>query len=84
MGHTLAFGCVLLWKSALCKFRIVLLMPLHQLQTGYACDSNSHMKMSKQWHKRAKFDSDCSIRVAMSIFLLYMCVIIMLDTLLLF
>ena len=52
MGHALAFSCVLLWKSALCKFKIVLLMPLHQFQAGYAPDSNSHMKMlSKQWHK---------------------------------
>ena len=52
MGHALAFGCVLLWKSALCKFRIVLLMALHQLQSGYAPDSNTHIKMlSKQWQK---------------------------------
>ena len=52
MSHALAFGCVLLWKSSLCKFRIVLLMPLHQLQAGYGPGSNSHMKMlSKQWHK---------------------------------
>ena len=51
MGQALAFGCVLLWKSALCKFKIVLLMPFQQLQAGYAPDFNSHMKMlSKQWH----------------------------------
>ena len=36
MHGSLAFGCLLLCKDALCKFRIVLLMPLHQLGAGYA------------------------------------------------
>ena len=32
--------------------RVVLLMPLYQLEAGYTSDSNNHMKMlSKQWHK---------------------------------
>ena len=35
MHGSLAFGCVLLCKGALRKFRIVLLMPLHQLEAGY-------------------------------------------------
>ena len=49
MGHALAFGCVLLWKSSLCKFKIILLMPLHQLQAGYAPDSkNPDEMLSKQ------------------------------------
>ena len=36
MHGSLAFGCMLLYKDALHKFRIVLLMPLHQLEAGYA------------------------------------------------
>ena len=52
MHGSLVFGCVLLWKSVLCKLRIVLLMPRHQLQAGYVPDSNSHKKMlSMQWLK---------------------------------
>ena len=35
-GSSLAFGCVLLCKGALLKSRIVLLMPLNQLEAGYA------------------------------------------------
>ena len=35
MHESLAFGCMLLCKGALHKFRIVLLMPLHQLEAGY-------------------------------------------------
>ena len=36
MYGSLAFNCMLLCKGALCKFSIVLLMPLHQLKAGYA------------------------------------------------
>ena len=36
MHGSLAFGCMLLCKGAMCKFRIVLLLPLHQLEAGYA------------------------------------------------
>ena len=49
MRGSLAFGCVLLCKSAL---GLYYLCPSHQLKAVFAPDSNSHMKMlSKQWHK---------------------------------
>ena len=45
MHGPLAFGYLLLCKSELHKSRIVLLMPLLQLEAGYDPDSNSHMKV---------------------------------------
>ena len=41
MHGSLAFGSMLLCKGALRKFRIVLLMPLHQLEAGYAPTSHT-------------------------------------------
>ena len=53
MGHALAFWLCMIMEEWHCvSLGLYHLCPLHQLQAGYAPDSNSHMEMlSEQWHK---------------------------------